>query len=78
MTEPRSFGNQLRSFGKEQKPEIEGNVRVASGPWTLEEGWWCDTPVERDYWDIELTNGGVYRIFRERESGEWFADGMYD
>lgn len=60
------------------RPEIEGSIRVASGPWTLEEGWWCDSPVERDYWDIELTNGGVYRIYRERETGKWFADGMYD
>ena len=33
---------------------------------------------ERDYWDVELSGGGLYRIFREGTSGDWFADGMYD
>jgi protein ImuB len=60
------------------RPRIEGRVRVAAGPWRLEEGWWSDEPVARDYWDVELAGGGLYRIYRERESGEWFADGVYD
>ena len=60
------------------KPRIQGLVRVAAGPWSLEEGWWTAEPVERDYWDVELSGGGLYRIFRDRRSGEWFADGMYD
>lgn len=58
--------------------KINSTVRVASGPWTLEEGWWNDTPVDRDYWDVELSAGGVFRIYRDRTSGAWFADGMYD
>jgi protein ImuB len=59
-------------------PRIQGLVRVAAGPWTLEEGWWNDKPVERDYWDVELSGGGLYRVYRDRTTGEWFADGMYD
>jgi protein ImuB len=59
-------------------PRIQGLVRVAAGPWTLEEGWWNATPVERDYWDVELGGGRLYRIYRERTTGNWFADGMYD
>ena len=58
--------------------EIQGTVRVAAGPWSLEEGWWSDDPVERDYWDIELSDGGLYRIFRNRRGEAWFADGLYD
>ena len=57
---------------------IQGSVRVASGPWQLEEAWWSEAPVTRDYWDVELDGGGLYRIFRERRSGAWFADGTYD
>ncbi len=57
---------------------IEGTVRVASGPWRLEEGWWSDSPAARDYWDLELTGGAVYRVFHERSSGRWWVDGMYD
>jgi hypothetical protein len=44
----------------------------------MEEGWWSDEPVERDYWDVELVGGGLYRIYRDRRSGEWWADGVYD
>ncbi|MEA2560767.1 MAG: protein ImuB [Acidobacteriota bacterium] len=61
----------------EKRPRIEGRVKVASGPWGLEEGWWTEEPTGRDYWDVELT-GGIYRIYRDRATGEWFADGLYD
>ena len=59
-------------------PPISGNVRVAAGPWSLEEGWWTDVPADRDYWDVELSDGGLYRIYRDRAAGKWFADGVYD
>lgn len=57
---------------------LQGSVKVASGPWNLEEEWWTKDPIERDYWDVELTDGGIYRIYRERTSGDWFVDGIYD
>ncbi|HEY2798925.1 MAG TPA: hypothetical protein VGK26_13630 [Thermoanaerobaculia bacterium] len=57
---------------------IAGTVRVAAGPWSLEEGWWTDSAADRDYWDVELSDGGLYRIYRARNGGEWFADGVYD
>ena len=57
---------------------IAGTVRVAAGPWSLEEGWWTDSGADRDYWDVELSDGGLYRIYRARNGGEWFADGVYD
>ncbi len=59
-------------------PRIHGRVRVASGPWRLEEEWWQEGGTDRDYWDVELSDGGVYRIYRQRADGEWFADGVYD
>jgi protein ImuB len=60
------------------KPHIQGLVRVAAGPWGLEEGWWKDEPVGREYWDVELSGGGLYRIYRDTNSENWFADGLYD
>ena len=48
------------------------------GPWRLEEDWWSETPADRDYWDVELTNGGLYRLFQDRRTGNWYADGIYD
>jgi protein ImuB len=62
----------------EKRPKIEGAVKVASGPWGLEDGWWSDAPADRDYWDVELATGGIYRLYRDRGTGEWFADGIYD
>jgi protein ImuB len=59
-------------------PEIAGAVRVAAGPWSMEEGWWSDAPAARDYWDVELSEGGLYRIYRDRAHNAWFADGVYD
>ncbi len=61
-----------------KKLPIEGRVQVASGPWGLEEAWWSAQDRQRDYWDVELQRGGLYRIFRHRQSGEWFVDGVYD
>ena len=59
-------------------PDLRGAVRVASGPWHLEEAWWSDAPVAREYWDVELSSGPLCRIYRDTASGDWFADGVYD
>ncbi|HEX4495697.1 MAG TPA: DNA polymerase Y family protein [Thermoanaerobaculia bacterium] len=61
-----------------KRPRIEGTVKVASGPWGLEEEWWADDPAGRDYWDVEIAGRGLYRIYRERATGVWYADGIYD
>jgi protein ImuB len=57
---------------------VAGRVKVAAGPWGLEDEWWTANPTGRDYWDVELTTGGIYRIFRDRASGAWYVDGVYD
>lgn len=62
----------------ERGAEIAGAIRVAAGPWSMEEGWWTGEPAARDYWDVELAQGGLYRIFRDRQRNSWFADGIYD
>ena len=59
-------------------PEIRGAVRVASGPWGVEEAWWTGEPMLREYWDVELSGGTLARLFRDPKSGDWFADGVYD
>jgi protein ImuB len=72
---------EVRSIAAEaaKRPRVEGEVKVASGPWELEEEWWADDePTGRDYWDVELAGRGLYRIYRERATGVWYADGIYD
>jgi protein ImuB len=56
--------------------EISGTVRICSGPWRVEEGWWSDRPDVREYWDVELERGGVYRVFRG--AAELFVDARYE
>src|SRR5262245_32065757 len=68
----------MKAATPDSSPPISGSVRVASGPWSLEEGWWTETPADRDYWDVELTDGALYRIYRDRQTSAWFVDGIYD
>ena len=32
----------------------------------------------RDYYELELDDGCVYRAFRDPRSDRWFVDGVYD
>ena len=80
--EVRSLAVEATEEGQEKRPErrprIAGRVRVASGPWELEEGWWSDEPVEREYWDAELDGGLLVRLYRDKGSDDWHVDGIYD
>jgi len=58
--------------------DLSGAVRVSSGPWRIEAGWWSDAPAAREYWDVELERGGVYRVYQAEPSTEWFVDARYD
>ena len=35
-------------------------------------------PWDRDEWDVLLTDGPTYRLFRERHSDKWFLEGVVD
>ena len=58
--------------------DVSGSVRMSSGPWAIESGWWNDAPAAREYWDVELDRGGIYRVYQSATSAEWFVDGRYD
>jgi protein ImuB len=69
-----------------------GRVRACAGPWRTSGEWWnapASSPTDldvlrgragwhRDEWDVTLSDGGVYRIFEDRDSGRWFLEGMLD
>ena len=38
----------------------------------------CQTPWNRDEWDVALSDGAVYRVFRDRETDAWFIDAIVD
>jgi hypothetical protein len=32
----------------------------------------------RDEWDVSLSDGAVYRVFRDRDHDRWFIDAIVD
>jgi protein ImuB len=60
-------------------PGISGNVTESAGPWRGSGDWWNEAVWARDEWDVSLTDGGVYRIYRDAANPEaWFIAGVYD
>jgi protein ImuB len=57
---------------------LAGRVVGAAGPWRVAAEWWREHTCCRDYYDLELTDGGVYRCFRDLGTGRWYVDGVYD
>lgn len=73
---------------------ICARVVSAAGPWRRQGEWWAaagdpgeaaalaetSAPARhaRDYYDLALADGGVYRAYRDLASGRWFIDGLYD
>ncbi len=55
-----------------------GRVVHCAGPWRLRGEWWTADPFAREYYDVELSDGGVYRVYRDARARCWLADGVYD
>jgi protein ImuB len=55
---------------------VRGGVRQYAGPWRLACGWWEAEALGRDYYEVELSGGGIYRVYRDHGTGEWFIDGV--
>ena len=54
-----------------------GRVETCAGPWRTSGAWWMD-PWNRDEWDVTLSDGATYRIFRDRRSDAWSVEGIVD
>jgi protein ImuB len=55
-----------------------GRVVAVAGPWRLAGEWWTTDGFARDYYDVSLSDGGVYRVYRDRRTAAWFVEGEYD
>jgi protein ImuB len=64
-----------------------GHVLACAGPWRTSGNWWEQSPVvdgrsstywNRDEWDVSLSDGAVYRIFRDRVTDGWWIDAIVD
>jgi protein ImuB len=55
-----------------------GNVLQAAGPWRTSGGWWERDRWNRDEWDVALSDSAICRLFRDRDDGGWFVEGIFD
>jgi protein ImuB len=53
-------------------------ILMAAGPYRASGEWWSGAAFSRDYWDVHASDGAVYRVHQDQQSGQWFLDGYYD
>jgi len=59
-------------------PGIRAKIVQQAGPWRTSGDWWTTGAWARDEWDIELSDGALYRIWCDAQTGRWFIEGSYD
>lgn len=59
-----------------QSAVVQGQIREARGPWRSSGQWWDNERWARDEWDVQASNGRLYRICRQADG--WFVEGIYD
>ena len=72
---------------------LGARVVSIAGPWRRAGEWWqarddtVSSPqlvmkttgnFRRDYYELALADGCVYRVFCDLNSAQWFVDGIYD
>lgn len=55
---------------------FSGKVVEYGGVWTESAQWWNESNWKTEEWDVELENGGIYRL--ARVGRDWFVTGEYD
>jgi hypothetical protein len=41
--------------------------------WLVEDRWWTARPLRRRYFELTMANGANAVVFRDLESGRWYA-----
>jgi len=59
-------------------PGVRGKIVQQAGPWRTSGDWWTSTAWARDEWDVALSDGALYRIYCDANTGRWFIEGSYD
>ncbi|HKE84235.1 MAG TPA: DNA polymerase Y family protein [Vicinamibacterales bacterium] len=54
-----------------------GGVESCAGPWRTTGDWWREG-WDRDEWDVTVSGGTTYRLFRARDTDRWFVEGVVD
>ncbi|HEX4457481.1 MAG TPA: hypothetical protein VIA18_05905, partial [Polyangia bacterium] len=63
---------------------VGGQVLAAAGPFRMRDSGGQNAtedaapPSIRDYYDVELSDGAIYRVFHDLQSDSWHIDGRYE
>ncbi len=81
----------IQSRSEADQAPLQGKVLWSAGPWRCSGEWWGERapanqeqgPWDREEWDVALqsqgdSSVGLYRIYRDTGSGQWFAHASYD
>ncbi|PYM77847.1 MAG: hypothetical protein DME03_02720 [Candidatus Rokuibacteriota bacterium] len=53
-------------------------VLAWAGPWRASGDWWDVEAWAREEWDVMLSDGALCRVARDRLTGHWYLDALYD
>ena len=62
----------------EMTKSFQKRIVQRSGPWRTSGEWWRPDSWDHDEWDVALSDGSLYCMYRERETERWFVEGEYD
>lgn len=57
---------------------LGGQVIQLAGPFRIRDRWWTPAASLHDYYDVELSDGGLYRVYHDRLANRWLVDGCYE
>jgi protein ImuB len=64
---------------EERPTRVDGRRVVAcAGPWRASGEWWDAEAWAREEWDVGLGDGALCRVVRDRLTGHWYLDALYD
>ena len=60
--------------------DLSGRIVMHAGPWRSSGQWWTlgQSNWDRDEWDVQLADGRLYRIARDRATSQWVVEGALD
>ena len=57
---------------------VQSSVVATHGPTKVDSEWWSESPVSRDYYEVETEDGGRYWVFKKKADGNYYLHGIFD
>jgi hypothetical protein len=72
LATPRAVRVRVEDGGR--PATVDGRaIEAVRESWLVEDRWWTDAPLRRRYWEVVTADGRDLVVFRDLESGGWFA-----